>query len=127
MNKQQKPLDAASNSRVETLEKTEDVWEDLMTLCERDMKVCRGHDDADTDTVFILGAHTTRCLRPPVHVVQWSDRESYCCPAHLDCIKRHAANDGSVDRTDAPHVGDFENDPIVVKYWDRLVKRAEPV
>jgi hypothetical protein len=111
---------------VEALEEMMDAWEDLMVLCERAAEVCSGHTNK-TDPHYRFGYHIPQCLKPPTRVVRWSDRVAYCCDEHVDCIKGYAARDSQSDRTDEPYVDTFNNDEIVMKYWDKLVERAEVV
>ena len=101
-----------------------DAWEDLMLLCSQTMEVCHGRTNVD-DPHYHLGYSTPCCLKEPVYVVRWSDRVSYCCEDHLACIKGYAARDSESDRTDDPFIDTFNNNPIVSKYWDKLVERAE--
>ena len=101
------------------------IMDDLLTLCERTMEVCSGHTNK-TDPHYRFGYHIPQCLKQPTRVVRWSDRVAYCCDEHVDCIKGYAARDSQSDRTDEPYVDTFNNDEIVMKYWDRLVERAVP-
>lgn len=101
------------------------ILDDLLTLCSQTMEVCHGHTNKD-DPHYHFGYSTPQCLKQPTHVIRWSDRVSYACDDHVDCIKGYAARDSQSDRTDDPFVDTFNNDEIVMKYWDRLVERAVP-
>lgn len=112
------------NGGLNDLNETAQAWDDLLTLCERAMENCHGYTNED-DPRYSFGYVITRCLKPPTHVIRWSDRVSYACDAHVDCIKGYAARDSSGDRTDTPYIDSFSNGEIILRYWDRLVARTE--
>lgn len=88
---------------------------DLLDLCESHLVVCAGTDEGD---LHRFSYWTTRCGQKPVYKIVNGRNVAYCCTAHVAHVSRRVASNKK------PMVLNWQNHPVIEKYWAVLVTYA---